>query len=404
MVTLDEALRRATNLDPDYMAALGRIDNAAWARRAAITAFIVPTVNVSASGQRFSSEFFNIGTAQLTSQLVQGSVNAQLNLFRGDKFFELDRTKFEIEASEANELRQLYETALNTEADYYDVLADKELLQVATERVRRATGQLAIARARVVAGAAVRTDSLQLLLELTRAQVEQLQQEAQLRVSRFDLARRIGATRAVDAAPIDTSAARALPITETQAIDEALADGPDYRVALADEKTAEAALWGERSTYLPELNLFGQFSAFDEQFLPTSTTRGVIGVSLSWPIWNDGLREIQVTRARVDRDVASARRSDKEREIRRDVAQAYAAYTTARASARLAAEAVIVARENLDVQESRYRAGATTILDLIVAQVDLTDAEAGLVRARYTTRLALAGLEALLGRRLFENR
>ena len=43
----------------------------------------------------------------------------------------------------------------------------------------------------------------------------------------------------------------------------------------------------------------------------------------------------------------------------------------------------------------------TTIIDLITAQVSLTEAEAGLVEARYTTRLALAGVEAILGRRVY---
>ena len=63
--------------------------------------------------------------------------------------------------------------------------------------------------------------------------------------------------------------------------------------------------------------------------------------------------------------------------------------------------AVTVARENLRVQQERYRAGATTIIDLITAQVDLSAAEAGTVQARQATRLALAGLEAILGRRIF---
>jgi len=81
---------------------------------------------------------------------------------------------------------------------------------------------------------------------------------------------------------------------------------------------------------------------------------------------------------------------------------AYQAYEAARASAALAARAVVVARENLRVQEERYQAGATAILDLVVAQVNQTEAEAGLVQSRFTTRLALAGVEAILGRRLFD--
>ena len=73
----------------------------------------------------------------------------------------------------------------------------------------------------------------------------------------------------------------------------------------------------------------------------------------------------------------------------------------AAASVGLSETGLIVARENYRVQESRYRAGASTILDLLDAQVGLTQAEADLVQARYGTRLALAGLEAILGRRLF---
>jgi outer membrane protein TolC len=53
------------------------------------------------------------------------------------------------------------------------------------------------------------------------------------------------------------------------------------------------------------------------------------------------------------------------------------------------------------VQRARYREGATTILDLLEAQVALSEAEVALIQARYATRLALAQIEALLGRRIF---
>ena len=46
-------------------------------------------------------------------------------------------------------------------------------------------------------------------------------------------------------------------------------------------------------------------------------------------------------------------------------------------------------------------AGAFDIMDFLKGLVDLADAEAGLVQARYATKLALAGLEVILGRRLF---
>ena len=87
-----------------------------------------------------------------------------------------------------------------------------------------------------------------------------------------------------------------------------------------------------------------------------------------------------------------------------DVTQAYEAYTVARATVDLLQTGVLVARENYRVQEVRYRAGASTILDLLSGQVALAEAEAVLVQSRFSVRLALAGLEAIVGRRLFDDR
>jgi len=109
-------------------------------------------------------------------------------------------------------------------------------------------------------------------------------------------------------------------------------------------------------------------------------------------------------RAQAARDVARAVREDLERGAEADVTTAYDAFLTARASFDLDRSALSVARENFRVQDTRYRAGATTILDLLEAQDRLTGAEANLVQSRYATRFAVAGLEAILGRRLLNTR
>jgi len=403
-VTLGQALQAAAQLDPNYVAALGEIDDAEWVRRSAYSAFVLPSVTVSTSLTRASDEFFNVGTGGLATQIVSGQVNLSYDLFAGGaKFFEARRAAARLESARAGEVQSRYLTALQTESDYYDVLAQQELVRVASERLRRAEEQLAIARARVVSGAAVRTDSLQLLLELTRARVDLLRQEAALRVARVQLGRRVGVAGPVDAVPIGPDLPPELPLTEAEVVAEALAEGPAYQAAAAEADAASAAVRSAYGVYLPRISLFGSWQAFDESFFPSATDRLTYGFQISLPVWNNGQREIALTRARVNRDVARAVREDTELAVRRDVIEAYQAYVTARASTELARQAVSVASENLEVQNTRYRAGATTILDLLSAQVAVSEAEAGLVQARYATWLALAGLEANLGRRLFPN-
>ncbi|MGH7657112.1 MAG: TolC family protein [Gemmatimonadales bacterium] len=176
---------------------------------------------------------------------------------------------------------------------------------------------------------------------------------------------------------------------------------PQYRIARADERAAAAEVRARRSAYLPRIFVTASTAAFDDKFFPSAISRSQISFGASLPIWDNGQREIALTQARVNRDVARAIRSDLERAAVGDITAAYEGYTTAQASTRLSETGLEVAQENFRVQDARYRAGASTILDLLEAQFSLTQAEADLVQSRFTARLALAGLEALIGRRLF---
>ena len=403
-VTLDQAINRATRLDPDYVRALGQVDNAEWGRRAALAVFVLPSLTASIDATKYSTEFFNIGTGRNQAEAVNATIEARYELFNARKFTDLGRTGAELESARAGELEQRFRTALLVESDYYAVLQNQELSRVAADRTRRAEEGLGIARARVVSGAAVQSDSLQLVLELTQARTDQLRRDASLRVSRLTLGRRIGEPGPVDAEPVDTAPAPDLPLGVDEAVQLAVTQGPQYRAARASERAASAFLKGQRGQYLPRVTLIGTHSRFDDSFFPSGRNVSAISLNVSLPIWDDGRRELAISQARVNRDVSRAIRDDLERAARPDVTAAFEAYVTAQATTALSSTGVLVARENYRVQESRYRAGSTTILDVLDAQIRLTQSEADLVQSRYAARLALAGLEAILGHRLFTKR
>lgn len=403
-ITLAEALQRGARLDPQFVAARGAVDNAHWYRRAAWAAIATPSVRVAGDLAQYSTPTFVLGADQPQSRSVTARVEAFYELFAGGrKFADLSRARAELDAAEAAETQERFDAELRTESDYYQVLADQELSRVARERVRRATEQLSVARARVVSGAAVSTDSLQVLLELNQARVAELRQNTALRVSRLQLGRRVGMQGPVDAAPLAETRVAAPPLTLAEAIAEASRTGPRTIEARAREDAADALVRAQRGSYLPSLTLGATTAAYDTRFFPDATSRTAFVVSASLPIWNGAQREVLISEARVQREIARVTRLDAERAVARDVTELYEGYTTARATTELAEEAILVARENYRVQDTRYRAGATTILDLLEAQSRLTEAEAELVQSRYATRLALARFEAQLGRRIFND-
>ncbi len=401
-VSLADALRLATNLDPNYVAALGRVKNSEWGRRAAISAFVLPALTVQGVYQKSNLVLFNVGTGGASRTFVSASVIASYELFAGGRrFADLSFANASLEGARAGQAEARFASALVTEAAYYDVLATAALAGVARERLNRAEQQFAIARARVLSGAAVQSDSLQLYTERTRAQVGLLIEQSRLRVARLNLGSLVGVTYAVDAQPLGIERAPDLPITLEDAVQEALQHGPLWRVARADERAAGAAYKAQLSAYLPQIGLQATTSAFDEVIFPSAISRSTVSIGVSFSIWDGGRREIAVTQARVNRDVAAAIRADLERSARRDVALAFEVYITSRAAEDLARDALVAAEENYRVQSVRYQSGATDILNLLEAQFTLSQAQAGIVTARQATLLALAGLEAILGRRLF---
>jgi outer membrane protein TolC len=403
-ITLAEALQRGARLDPEYVAARGAVDNAHWYRRAAWSAIVTPQVRVAGDLAQYSTPTFVLGADQPQSRSVTARAEAFYEVFAGGrKFADLSRARAELDAAEAAETQERFDSELRTESDYYQVLADQELSRVARERVRRATEQLSVARARVVSGAAVSTDSLQVLLELNQARVAELRQNTALRVSRLQLGRRVGLQGPVDAVPLAETRVGAPPLSLAEAIAEASRTGPRTIEARAREDAAEALVRGQRGSYLPSLTLGATTATYDTRFFPDATSRTAFVFSASLPIWNGAQREVLISQARVQREIARVTRLDAERAVARDVTELYEGYTTARATTELAEEAILVARENYRVQDTRYRAGATTILDLLEAQSRLTEAEAELVQSRYATRLALARFEAQLGRRIFND-
>jgi outer membrane protein TolC len=403
-ITLAEALQRGARLDPEYVAVRGAVDNAHWYRRAAWSAIVTPQVRVAGDLAQYSTPTFVLGADQPQSRSVTARAEAFYEVFAGGrKFADLSRARAELDAAEAAETQERFDSELRTESDYYQVLADQELSRVARERVRRATEQLSVARARVVSGAAVSTDSLQVLLELNQARVAELRQNTALRVSRLQLGRRVGLQGPVDAVPLAETRVGAPPLSLAEAIAEASRTGPRTIEARAREDAAEALVRGQRGSYLPSLTLGATTATYDTRFFPDATSRTAFVFSASLPIWNGAQREVLISQARVQREIARVTRLDAERAVARDVTELYEGYTTARATTELAEEAILVARENYRVQDTRYRAGATTILDLLEAQSRLTEAEAELVQSRYATRLALARFEAQLGRRIFND-
>src|SRR5438445_9268 len=402
-VTLTEAVRRALDVQPAVVQARGGVTNAGWQKRAAYGAFL-PTVTIGSTAFRQNTPSIvnglpvDAGTYQYNT-----SLSASLDLFTGLRRVANYRNAAATEdAADAGLVNQRYQVTATTQQLFFTALADEELVRVAQAQVQRTQEERQISVNKFQAGAATRSDTLTSTVDLGNAQLALLQAQANLATAQAALARQIGVDGSVRATP--DSQLPAVPDT-TALRAAALQQAPVVAQAVAQERAASASVWSSRSPYLPTLTatystssqgLTQPWNGFDA----TNRNLNQFRIGLSWTLFNGFQREQAVALSSVNLDVARAQTADTRRQLSAQLTQQLAATFTAYAQIGITGANVVAAAEALRVQQERYRLGAATLLDLLTAEANLTQAQVNQVQARYNYLIARAQVEALAGHAL----
>ena len=403
-VTLAEAVRRALDVQPAVVQARGAVTTAGWQKRAAYGAFL-PTVVLNSSASRQNARTVGGIGVQIDpgTYTYNTGLTASLDLFTGFKrladYKNADATE---DAADAGLVNQRYQVTAATHQLFFTALADEELVRVAQAQVDRAKEELQISVNKFQAGAATRSDTLTSTVDLGNAQLALLQAQANLATAQGNLARQIGVDGPVRAVP--DSQLPALPDTIGVRA-TALQQAPAVAQATAQERAASASVWASRSQFWPTLlatystSSQGPTKPWDG-FDATNKNLNRLQIGLQWPLFNGFQREQAVAQSSVNRDIAQAQAADTRRLVGAQLTQYVAATFTAYAQIGITGANVVAAAEALRVQQERYRLGAATLLDLLTAEANLTQAQVNQVQARYNYLIARAQVEALVGHAL----
>ncbi|HKC47794.1 MAG TPA: TolC family protein [Gemmatimonadales bacterium] len=404
-VTLDEAIRRALDVQPAIIQARGAQRNAGASQRAAFGAFL-PSLSLTGGSAHASGNRFNSSTNQIvsgpTSTSYTGGISLNLTLFDGfARFAASNAAAATADAADAGYVNQRFQVTLTTKQLFYNALATEELVHVAEAQVRQAQQQMEIAVQKLRAGTATRSDSLRGVVDLGNAHLAQLQAQANLATAQANLGRQVGVDRLVRAVP--DSALAPFPDTAALRVD-AMAHAPQVAQAEAQAHAAQSQVTVARAQYFPSFTAgySNGYTGFDAPWNSTNSyvNNWTLRFSVSLPIFNGFSREQQLVAADVQRDFAVAQAGDTRRLVGAQLTQQIAALQTAYTQIDIATTNVAATTEDLRVQQERYRVGAGTILDLLTSEANLTTAKTSLVQARFNYNIARAQLEALVGRTL----
>jgi outer membrane protein TolC len=315
---------------------------------------------------------------------------------------DLRGTRAHERAAAADRRATLNSVALDAALAYWEVRRAELNLAVANSAVERTREIERTARIRVDAHIAPQVDYERAHVQSTRQAERAAALEGQLAVARAQLGAALQVDDPLRLVEDPNAHAPSLPPL-AHALEDAQRTRPELTAARdlvdADHQAVRAA----QGAYWPQVALVGESTVGNRTFyLPNQSERFVFtalaGLQLNWVLFDTFTTWTAVRDATYVRDRAVATTERLRYQVRAEVESAHARLAAALQRKSLAGDAAAAARRALFLLEKRYQVGDTLLLEVIVAQQDLTQAEGDLYDAAVDTAEAEAQLLAAIGR------
>lgn len=418
-LTSDDAGKRARERAPQIASAEASAESARWDAKAQSTA-LYPQVQLSAQYRRINriennaftipEEFMSPGMQPLdfTQPVDNYTLVASARWPVSDLFF---RVYPQLKASRAvADARQIETEARAASAEltareaFYAHARAQAAYAVAAQALKQAEAQAAQAKLFVDAGTAAPVDFMTARARVESMRAAMARTNGSVAVTRNTLATLMGI------ATSDVSAIRervtVLPDAPTASIDELLKRGieqrPELRAIRKMLGANEHLKTAERNAALPVLSVEGNtlYGNPNPRYIPPLQkfkNSWEVGATLAWTPTNALLGYQRGKRASAELQKAHADLVALEDGVRIEVVQSYEDYKAADAAARASEEQRKAAEETYRVRLATYRVGAGVQIDLLTADLALTQARLDHVNAVLDARISLARLARATG-------
>jgi len=308
--------------------------------------------------------------------------------------------KLEEKAANASALATKEEIVLAADQAFYDALTAQAILQVAKQTVnaRQATqtqvNQMTLNKLKSTLDLSFAN------VNLSQSQLLQLDAQNNAEATMGSLDAVLGLDHEVTYQLIDDSTQnRAPPPDFNPLIQTALAQRPDLKSLTFGEQSAQTfarAQWDQRLPSITAAGTVGTVPIRVDQYY-TNNWWGGIGVNMSIPIFNGFLYSAEAKEAKYRAQADAERTRSLRDQIVRDVHTVWLQANTA--YQRIGVTAELLKQSNLALQlaQTRYQLGLSSIVELSQAQLQQTSAAIDNTNAQYEYRLALATLDYQVG-------
>ncbi len=411
-LSLQQAITIALDKNIDVMSAKNRVE----AQKSAVQSSygtLLPSVSALAGWNRSGSSFeptLLIPSGVSARGSVNAGIDASVTIFDGFRnWTNLDRANRLAASTEYDLQKRKQDIALAVQQSYLTVLRNKQLLKVSEDNLKRSQQQLARITELNKVGAVAKADLYRQLVQTSNDELSVISAQNSYENSKFDLLYLLAldVTKEYnfdDAAVLqDVEKMDGANQSEMQdyqkLVNEALSARPDYQSAVLAKDAASNSVTIAQAGHYPSLSLSGGYGLSGNSFGTLSDTKSWnLGFSLRLPLFSGFQTSAIIQNSQLDFQLAEQSMEQSKRKVQKDVRAALLSLETAKKRLDVSSKSVVSAEEDRRIAEERYNLGSNTLLDLLTATANYTQALSNKVSASYDFLYAKQAFKIAIGR------
>lgn len=401
-LTVDRGVSIALKYHPTVAVSRARVEQAQASLEQAAAGFL-PQISVSAdyrwersggagSTARSGSKIANSGIVQTQG----GGVQVSQMLWDWGKTGALRQQAYSnFVAAQADLASTENEAVFSFMQAFFDALKQEQLVVVGEETVRQFEKRLEQVKGFVEAGTRQKYDLTKAQVDLGNAQLVLVKARTAMTVARATLNTSLGLASDPSYTVDRSGPPGAWTMKFEDAVEAARAYHPRLQGLILRENAARSAIDAAIADFYPAITLQGAFT-WSGGLTPLNYF-AFLGPVLNWVVFSGWNKTGQLHGVVASLREAYANRALEEQLLYLDLRQAYAALEDTRESLKIAALTVKQAEETLELVTGRFQAGKASSVELTDAQVQLANARAAEIQARFDFEISIAAIERSIG-------
>jgi outer membrane protein len=408
-LSLQQIIQIALEANLDVKASSKETEAAEYAKKGSRTNFY-PILNTTYQYKRnekeISSPVLGVITPEERYTLVASITQPLFSGFSITNQYKM--AELNLDLTKANKKLVRQDVTLAATKAYFEILKAEKLLSVSKETVTQVTVQTDVVNNFYQVGMSPLNDLLESQVLLADAKQQVVLSTSNLETARsyMNLLLRRPIRQAIDV--VDMLDYKPFEFDLDFCIRTALEKRIELKMSDIEIELAEKNIQLAKRTSYPSLSLQGNYYRFGTEW-DVSGGEGIededtwdIGAIASWNFWDWGKASYGTREKKSRRSQARLNRSKIEDGIQFSITQAYLTMQTSEKNITTIETAIEQAKENVRINEERYKEQVATSTDVLTAQTLLFRTMSNYYRALYDFQIAKASLYREMGREYFE--